>query len=332
MTQQAATTPPPATVTAIEPRRAGFEPENWREAAALSERLARATIIPVDLRNKPDDVLVIITTGRDLGLTAAQSLNGIYVVKGKPALATDTMAALILQSPVCEQFYPEKLDASGCTYVAKRKGQPAQRFSFSIEQARNAGLLGNDTWKKYPDQMCANRAGAIAAKKVFPDVIKGIAAREELEDDAFARATQVEPTSVPPPPVPPPAPPASGKGKKTTPAPASKPEPEDAEIVPEPSAHEPPPDDVLPPGFESVPPIEETAAPAPGSFAEQVAIPVEDRVKGYLDLINAADSVEVLQEIAKKLNDEEPKGGEVRTAVGARWNSKKAELGRGRVR
>src|SRR5689334_20651647 len=63
-------------------------------AFRLAKNLAVADLMPRDLKQKPSDVLAIMMYGQDLGLTPMQSIQGIYVVKGKPQLSSQTWTAL----------------------------------------------------------------------------------------------------------------------------------------------------------------------------------------------------------------------------------------------
>ena len=47
------------------------------------------------------------------------------------------------------------------------------KFSYTIEEAKQAGLLGKDSWKNYPAAMLRARAVSIVARAVFPDSIMG---------------------------------------------------------------------------------------------------------------------------------------------------------------
>ena len=57
--------------------------------------------------------------------------------------------------------------------------------SFSIEEAKQAGLLGKDNWKNYPARMLKHRALSFAARDSFPDVFAGIYTPDEISKPYF---------------------------------------------------------------------------------------------------------------------------------------------------
>ena len=77
--------------------------------------------------------------------------------------------------------------------VQRRGWSDPSLISFTIEDAKNAGLLNNPTWKKYPADMCKARAIARAARAAFPDALLGVYVEGEISepDDAPAQAAPV---------------------------------------------------------------------------------------------------------------------------------------------
>ena len=63
----------------------------------------------------------------------------------------------------------------------KRKGNEPHTREFSMKDASKAGLLAKDPWQKYPADMLKNRARKAIWDK-FPDALKGLSSREEVED------------------------------------------------------------------------------------------------------------------------------------------------------
>jgi hypothetical protein len=137
---------------------------------------------------------MIIITGHELGLSPAQSLRGIYVVKGKPVLAADTMVAVVRRSGLCESWRTVESTPERCTITTRRKGEThdAER-TWTIADAKRAGLLTNGTWGAYPAAMLRHRCASDLAREVYPDVILGMYDPEEMESVPVA-APQAIPT------------------------------------------------------------------------------------------------------------------------------------------
>lgn len=173
-------------------------PRSLDEVQSLSELLAKSTLLPDALRAKPADVAVQVLAGAELGLAPMASIRGVHIVQGKPVLSADLMVALCLGSGQCEYFARVDETATSVTYETKRKGAPhPQRFTWSDEDTRRAGIGGKGTWLQYPRAMRANRAKAALARDVYPDVLAGVYDPDEMGGGPAN-------VSTPPAPVPPP--------------------------------------------------------------------------------------------------------------------------------
>ena len=161
-------------------------PRDITEFSSLADRFAKSTLIPSDLRAKPEDVFVTLLAGQELGLAPMASLRAIHVVKGKPILSADAMVAVVLGRGACEYFTCiEESDAS-VTYETKRTGAPhPQRSTWTMADAKRAKLDGGDNWTKYPRAMLKARCKAALARDVYPDVLAGC--YEESEAAEFTR-------------------------------------------------------------------------------------------------------------------------------------------------
>jgi hypothetical protein len=123
--------------------------------------------------------------GREIGLTAMQSLTSIYIVEGKTSMSADLMAAKVLESGLAEYFEFSESKPETCTYITKRKGRTERSITWTIEQAQKAGVAGKDVWKKYPAAMLRHRAAADLARAVYPEVVLGLYDPDEIEPAEF---------------------------------------------------------------------------------------------------------------------------------------------------
>lgn len=156
-------------------------PRSLPEVQSLAEVLAKSTLMPEALRGKVPDVVVQILAGQELGLAPMASIRGVHVVQGKPILAADTMVALCLGSGLCEYFSCVEETATAVTYETKRKGSPhPQRFTWSDEDTKRAGLNTKDNWRLHTRQMRRARCKAVLARDVYPDVLAGCYDPDEI--------------------------------------------------------------------------------------------------------------------------------------------------------
>lgn len=183
-----------AKTSAPDPTQA-FEPRGIEEAMRLAKLLVSSRLLPRSVTT-PEAAFAIIATGRELGMTAMQSLRSIHVVEGKPTLSADLIAALVKsRSDVCKYFMLVESTVTAATYETLRNGDPQPtRLSFTMDDAARAGLTGKDNWRKYPAAMLRARCITALARAVYPDLALGIYDEDELEPIAQGPAQRwVEP-------------------------------------------------------------------------------------------------------------------------------------------
>lgn len=160
---------PPASAAASDPD--PFDPR-WRQLWPLARLFAGSRFSPY---GSPEDVFFILMAGADLGLSPMQALRGIWIdEEGLTQLKADTMAAIVLRSPLCIYLYPEETTRERCTYVTLRQGyeQPA-RYTYTLVDATHAGLMGSEFWQRYPGAMCRARALSFICRAHYPDLVGG---------------------------------------------------------------------------------------------------------------------------------------------------------------
>jgi hypothetical protein len=165
----------------------GFAPATLTEAIQFSDMLASSSMVPKAYQGKPQDILVCVQWGYEMGLAPMQALQNIAVINGKPSVYGDAAMALVQASSVCEDV-EEYFEGEGtvnpvAVCVAKRKGRKPVTAKFSVEDAKRAGLWGKGgPWSAYPKRMMQMRARGFALRDAFPDVLKGLITAEEAQD------------------------------------------------------------------------------------------------------------------------------------------------------
>lgn len=163
-------------------KRVQLELKELERAEYWAKKLAGSDLVPKDFKNNPANCFIAIQWGKDLGLAPLQATQNIAVINGRPALWGDAVPALVIASKQCE-YINMTLENQTAICKVKRIGQPEHISTFSMQQAKVAGLLEKQgPWKQYPDRMLQNRARAFALRDVFPDVLKGLYTAEELID------------------------------------------------------------------------------------------------------------------------------------------------------
>jgi len=182
-------TQPENTALAVAGPRQQFDlsPQNFEQALVFADYLADSEMVPKDFKGKPGNCLIAMQWGAELGLKPLQALQNLAVINGRPSLWGDAVLALVLSSPACE-YVRESDDGETATCRVKRRGDAEHVVTFSMGDAKTAGLVGKQgPWTQYPKRMRQMRARAFALRDKFADVLKGIAIAEEQVDMAAPR-------------------------------------------------------------------------------------------------------------------------------------------------
>ena len=129
--------------------------EQWKYAQAL----AQAGLLPKQYRDSPGDVLLAIAYADALSLPVAQIFTGIHVIEGRPSMSAELMGALVRRAGHRIRMSG---DATSARAEIVRRDDPdyTYRSTFTLDDAKQAGLLNKDVWKKYPAAMLLARAGS----------------------------------------------------------------------------------------------------------------------------------------------------------------------------
>jgi hypothetical protein len=206
MPEEPTSDPTPTTLAPAAPSktpvRIGVSPTSLDEGWRLAQMMAKSDLVPKGFRNKPEDVLVAIQLGAEIGFAPMQALQSIAVINGRPSVWGDGFLALIMASPLYrdhEEYYEvdgarmDGLTAEAlkkdttvavCTFWRRGKPEPVTR-RFTIGQAKKAQLFDKrDTpWITYPDRMLLMKARSWAGRDCFPDLLRGIRTAEEALDE-----------------------------------------------------------------------------------------------------------------------------------------------------
>ena len=164
-----------------------LSPQTFDQALTFSQYLADSDMVPKDYKGKPGNCLIAMQWGAEVGLKPLQALQNLAVINGRPALWGDSVIAIVRGSPLCE-YVIETDDGQTATCKVKRRGEPEQIRTFSVDDARAAGLAGKQgPWTQFPKRMRQMRARAFALRDVFPDVLRGLPVAEEIMDTPTER-------------------------------------------------------------------------------------------------------------------------------------------------
>jgi hypothetical protein len=164
-------------------------PQNMTEAMEYSKILATSNMVPAGYKGKPQDILVAIGWGYEVGLQPMQALQNIAVINGKPSVYGDAALALVKADSRCagvkEWIEGEGDNMTAHCLVKRRYNEDMEETvaTFSVMDAKQARLWGKQgPWQQYPKRMLAMRARGFAIRDAFPDAMKGMITAEEAQD------------------------------------------------------------------------------------------------------------------------------------------------------
>lgn len=116
--------------------------------------------------------IVKVMAGQELGLPPFASMSGIHIIQGKPVLGANVIATLVKNDPRYN-YRPVRHDDTACTLAWYENGELVGEASFTMEEAKAAGLTNKDNWKKYPSDMLFARAISRGARRFAPGIFGG---------------------------------------------------------------------------------------------------------------------------------------------------------------
>lgn len=158
-------------------------PDVLNTAHKLASQIANTDFVPKAFRNKPEAVMAALLTGREIGLGPMTALQRIHVIEGKAGLDAQGMRAQLLAHG--HDMWVVESTADRCTVGGRRRNSDHdQQVTWTMTEARTAGLANKAVWKSYPRQMLQARATAELCRLIAPDALGGMAySSEELADE-----------------------------------------------------------------------------------------------------------------------------------------------------
>jgi hypothetical protein len=137
----------------------------------------------------PEQALMRLQAGLELGLSPIWSICNIMVVNGRPSVWGDAMLGLVLRHPECEDVIEtiehEGTEEEAAVCEVHRRGRVPVIRKFSVADVKRAGLdkKYQSVHGSYPQRMRQMRARSWACRDAFADTLRGLAVVEEMRDN-----------------------------------------------------------------------------------------------------------------------------------------------------
>lgn len=149
----------------------------------MGQMAIKSGFLPSSIKT-PEQAVVIILKGRELGMKPMQAFASIAVINGKPTISAEGMISLIYKNVQGAVIDFVKTDNAECEISAKRPGGKKTKFSFTMDDAKRANLTGKGPWVTYPAAMLRARCISAMARALFADALSGVVyTPEELGAD-----------------------------------------------------------------------------------------------------------------------------------------------------
>lgn len=144
--------------------------------------VAQSSLIPVEYRGKPADIVWAMDIGDALGVPYTQVMQSMVVARGKMTMSADLMGAVVRRAGHRLRLHE---DGDSVTATLIRVDDPDYEFTVTWDKAKAqaAGLWGSrGPWQQYPRQMLRARAITEVCRQGASDALAGtVYTSEELE-------------------------------------------------------------------------------------------------------------------------------------------------------
>jgi uncharacterized protein (DUF3820 family) len=130
---------------------------------ALSRELVPTGFLPEHIKT-PGQAVAIILTGRELGMAPMRALRSLIMVKGKVTENADSQLARFKSDGGRAKF--TTLDEQSAVLALTHPNGDTHTETFTLEDAKRAGLLSSMGWQKFPKAMLRSRAITAGLKSV----------------------------------------------------------------------------------------------------------------------------------------------------------------------
>lgn len=156
--------------------------QEWEVMKEQANVLIKTGFLPSSIKT-PEQCIAIMMKGKEIGMQPMQALSQINIIQGKPTTSAEGMHAVVLRNLPGSKLDVVKSTDEICEIEAARPGGKTSIWTFTIQDAKKAGLLDKDNWKKFPRAMIRNRCISETCRAVFPDAIQGLShTTEEILD------------------------------------------------------------------------------------------------------------------------------------------------------
>jgi hypothetical protein len=152
-----------------------------------------------------DQALTLMMIAQSEDIHPIRAVMEYDIIGGKPALKATTVLSRFQQSGGTIEWIESNDKKAVAKFTHPQGGSIT--ITWTIDRAEKAGLMKNDTWKKFPDQMLRARCIPEGVRAIYPACLSGMYSSDEVaafveperppvDDTPFLEAEVEEPKPV----------------------------------------------------------------------------------------------------------------------------------------
>jgi len=152
----------------------------------------------------PEQALALMLVAQSEGLHPATAARDYHIISGRPSMKADAMVARFQAAGGVIRWL-ENSDTRCAAEFSHPASPTPVLIDWDMARAKQAQLLGNSMWSKYPRAMLRSRVASEGIRTVYPGVLCGMYTPEEVESFQPEPAPRIERDITPQPDPEPPA-------------------------------------------------------------------------------------------------------------------------------
>lgn len=116
-----------------------------------------------------DQAMARLIIGKDMGLTTIESLTQLFVFDGNIGIGASARAAACLRAGVQPKTLVTTDDCCTIEFVERATGDVRGTATFTMDEAKRAGIAGKNNWKAWPSDMLYARALSRGQRRFVPE-------------------------------------------------------------------------------------------------------------------------------------------------------------------
>lgn len=160
--------------------------EMWNLISAIAPAAHQSRLFGV---SSPEQAMMIMSKGYELGMPITAAFELIHVIQGKPTLSPRGALALVQASGQLEAMQIDE-QPGACTVTMRRRGGISYSLTWTLADAKKAGVIKPDSaWQSYEANMLRWRAIGFVIDVLFSDVTGGLKRADEFGASVDAEGT-----------------------------------------------------------------------------------------------------------------------------------------------